>query len=74
MENIGYVPLDPFDDYVYISDLKTRLRFGLKALPYVNFKLEYKKLKSSLSSWVIRDFGKLDPKNPSYYVTMYQNN
>ena len=38
---IAYVPLDPVADYVYLSDLNTRLRVGCKTLPNLNFKLKF---------------------------------
>ena len=40
-DKISYVPLDPVADYVYLSDLNTRLRVGWKTLPDLNFKLKF---------------------------------
>ena len=74
---IAYVPLEPFADYVHILDLNTRLCIVWKKLSNLNFKpkfqtqilkskfklkLELQKLKSSPSSWVIRDSEKLTPR------------
>ena len=38
---IAYVPLDPLADYVYLSELNTRLRVGWKTLPNINFKVKF---------------------------------
>ena len=61
-------------------DLNTRMRVGWKTLPNLNFKLKFqtqisnsnlkfRKLKSSLSSRVIRDSGKLTPRVKGMKVT-----
>ena len=71
--HISYVPLDPVADSVHMLDLNTRLRVGLKKLLNLKFKLKFqtqishsnlnfKKLKHSLSSRVIWDSGKLNPR------------
>ena len=69
---IAYVPFNPVADFVHMLDLNTWLCVGWKMLPNLKFKLKFqsqisdsnlnfKKLKTSPSSCVFRDSGKLNP-------------